>query len=247
MLKHQLGLAALALAVLTFPEAEARAAALPRIDLQHPNGTTVVRGGHGGFGGGFGHFGGGFGHFGGSGFRHFGFAPRHAFIHPFHRRVFVHRFPRRVVFVRRFPRVAFFRRFPRRAFFVGAPIYAYGGGCVVALPRGRDRKSILVAALPLVPRLVKNGLGQLAPAPPRKGSSICRRHPERDLTSRAAPCRLAARMMHWAPERVSARTLMKLPEPSLRWSTAAVGDRRFDQDHGLAGAHKNWPPDSLLA
>jgi len=30
----------------------------------------------------------------------------------------------------RFPhRVAFVRRFPRRAFFVGAPIYAYGGGC----------------------------------------------------------------------------------------------------------------------
>jgi hypothetical protein len=140
MLKHQLGLAALALAVLTLAEVEARAAAVPRIDLPHPSATTVVRG-HGGFGGGhfgggFGHYGGGFGHFGGVGhfhgfgFRHFGVAPRHAFVRPIHRRVFVHSFPRRVVVVRRFPhRVAFVRRFPRRAFFVGGPIYAYGGGC----------------------------------------------------------------------------------------------------------------------
>src|SRR5262245_11663089 len=125
MRKHRLGLAALALAVLTFFQVEARAAAFPRIGLPHPSETTAVRGGHGGggfghFGGGFGHLGGGFGHFGGFGFRHFGFAPRHVFFHPVHRRVFVHRFPRRVVFV---------RRFPHRTFFVGAPIYAYGGAC----------------------------------------------------------------------------------------------------------------------
>src|SRR5215475_11462766 len=117
MLKHQLGLAALAFFVLTFFEVEARAA-LPQIDVPHASGTTAVRGGHGGGGfghfggGGFGHFGGGgFGHFGGFGPRHFGFAPRHAFVHPFNRRVVVHRFPRHVV-VHRFPRrVVFARRF----------------------------------------------------------------------------------------------------------------------------------------
>ena len=84
MRKHRLGLAALALAVLTFFQVEARAAAFPRIGLPHPSETTAVRGGHGGggfghFGVGFGHLGGGFGHFGGFGFRHFGFAPRHVF------------------------------------------------------------------------------------------------------------------------------------------------------------------------
>jgi hypothetical protein len=142
MLKPHLGSAPLALAVLTFSTllaftaVEARAVGVPRSDLPHPDVTTPVRGGHGGFGGGFGHFGGGFGHFGGGfgrfggfGVRHFGFAPRHAFIRPIHRRAFIHRFPRRVVVVRRFPRRVVVRRFPRRAFFVGAPIYAYGGGC----------------------------------------------------------------------------------------------------------------------
>ena len=49
MLKHQLGLAALAFFVLTFSEVEARAA-LPQIDVPHVSGTTDVRGGHGGFG-----------------------------------------------------------------------------------------------------------------------------------------------------------------------------------------------------
>src|SRR5262249_56273308 len=58
-----------------------------------------------------------------------GFGRRQAFVRPIHRRAFVHRFPRRVVVVRRFPHRVVVRRFPRRAFFVGAPIYAYGGGC----------------------------------------------------------------------------------------------------------------------
>src|SRR5215813_435626 len=135
MLKHQLGWAPLALVILTFTAVDARAAVLQRIDLPHPNGTTMVRGGHGGFGGGFGghggfgHFGGGFHRFGGVGVRHFGFAPRHAFVRPIHRRVFVRRFPRRVVVVRRFPRRVVVRRFHRRVLFVGAPIYAYSGGC----------------------------------------------------------------------------------------------------------------------
>jgi hypothetical protein len=152
MLKHQLGLAPLALAVLTFTAfltftaVWARAVGFPRLDLPRSDETLAVRGGHGGFGGGFGHFGGGFGHFGGGfgrfggfGVRHFGFAPRHAFVRPIHRRVFIHRFPHRAVVIRRFPhravvirrlpRRVVVRRFPRRAFFVGAPIYAYGGGC----------------------------------------------------------------------------------------------------------------------
>src|SRR5215813_6359669 len=85
MLKHQLGWAPLALAILTFTAVEAGAAGLPRIDLPRPNETTMARGGHGGFGGGFGGRG-GFGRFGGVGVRHFGFAPRHAFVRPIHRR-----------------------------------------------------------------------------------------------------------------------------------------------------------------
>jgi len=116
MLKHQLRVAALAFAALTFTAAEAGAAPLPRIDVPHSSEATAVRFGHGG---GFGHFGGGgFRHFGGFGFRRFGFAPHRAFVGHFHRPVFFHRFHRRV--------------FARRAFFFGAPLYAsyaYGGGC----------------------------------------------------------------------------------------------------------------------
>jgi hypothetical protein len=127
MLKHQVMVAILAFATLEF--SEARAAFLPAIDVERPLEITPVRGGHGGHGGGFGHFG-GFRHFRGFGGRHFGFAHRRAFVHPFHRRLVVRRFPRHVVAVRRFPRrVAFARRFRRGAFFVRAPIYAYGGGC----------------------------------------------------------------------------------------------------------------------
>jgi hypothetical protein len=116
MLKHQLVVAALAVAALLFSAIEARTATLPRIDFPHSSTPMVVR--WGGGGGGFGHFGGGgFRHFGGFGIRHFGFAPHRTFGR-FRRPVFVHRFPRRV--------------FVRSAFFIGAPLYgyyAYGGGC----------------------------------------------------------------------------------------------------------------------
>jgi hypothetical protein len=40
--------------------------------------------------------------------------------------------------------------------------------CVVTPSRARDRKSILVAALPLVPRLVEKVVGSLAPSPRRE-------------------------------------------------------------------------------
>src|SRR5262249_25219484 len=125
MLKHQLRVAALVFAALTFTAVEAGAAPLPRIDVPHPSEAALVGFGHGGGGfrhfggGGFRHFGGGgFRHFGGFGFRHFGFAPHRAFVGHFHRPVFFHRFHRRA--------------FVRRAFFIGTPLYAsyaYGGGC----------------------------------------------------------------------------------------------------------------------
>ena len=131
MLKHQLVVATLAFATLTYSAGGVRAASLPPGDLPHFTTTALVRfgGGHG-FGGhfggrGFGHFGGfGFRHFGGFGFRHFGFAPRHAFVGRFHRPLFVHRF-HRPVFFHPFRR----RVFVRRAFFVGAPFYGYYAGC----------------------------------------------------------------------------------------------------------------------
>jgi hypothetical protein len=142
MLKHQLVVATLAFATLTYSESAAGAATLAPVDLPHSTTTALVRGGGHGFGGGgFGHFGGGFGHFGGGGFgrfggfgfRHFGFAPRHAFVGHFHRPLFVHRF-RRPVFFRPIRRAVFFRPirrhvFVRRAFFVGAPVYGYYAGC----------------------------------------------------------------------------------------------------------------------
>jgi hypothetical protein len=143
MLKHQLVVATLAFATLTYSESGVRAATLPPVDLPLPTTTALVRfgggghgfggggfghfggGGFGHFGGGFGHFGGGgFGHFGGFGFRQFGFAPRRAFVGPFHRPLIVHRF-RRPVFFHPFHR----RVFVRRAFFVGVPVYGYYAGC----------------------------------------------------------------------------------------------------------------------
>jgi len=117
MLKHQLAVATLAFAALTFSDGAARAATIPRIDIPHPTAITGVRFGGHGFGWG------GFGHFRSFGFRHF--APHPGFIGHFRRPLVVHSF-RRPVFVHRFRRHAFVRR----AFFVGAPVYyAYGGGC----------------------------------------------------------------------------------------------------------------------
>ena len=138
MLKHQLVVATLAFATLTYSESGVRAATLPPVDLPHSTTTAMVRfggggGGHGFGGGGFGHFGGGgfgrfggrgFGYFGGFGFRQFGFARRHAFVGHFHRPLIVHRF-RRPVFFHPFRRHVFVRR----AFFVGAPVYGYYAGC----------------------------------------------------------------------------------------------------------------------
>jgi hypothetical protein len=128
MLKHKLVVATLAFATLMFSENGARAATFPPVDLSHPTTTALVR-----FGGGHGFGGGRFGHFGGFGFRHFGFAPRHAFVGHFHRPLFVHRF-HRPVFFHSFRRPVFFhpfrrRVFVRRAFFVGAPVYGYYAGC----------------------------------------------------------------------------------------------------------------------
>jgi hypothetical protein len=143
MLKHQLAVATLAFATLTYSDSGVRATPVPAIDPSHPTTTTLVRfgGGHGFGGGGFGHFGGGgfghfggggfgrfggggFGHFGGFGFRHFGFAPRRAFVGHFYRPLFVHRI-HRPLFFRPFHRRVFFRR----AFFIGGPVYGYYGGC----------------------------------------------------------------------------------------------------------------------
>jgi len=157
MLKHQLVVATLAFATLTYSENGGRAATLAPVALPHSTTTTLVRfgGGHGFGGGGWGHFGGGgWGHFGGGGwggFRHYGFAPRHAFVGRFHRPLVVHRFHRPVFFhpIRRHAffhpirrhvffhpirRHIFFRPirrhvFVRRAFFVGAPVYGYYAGC----------------------------------------------------------------------------------------------------------------------
>ena len=137
MLKHQLVVATLAFATLTYSAGGVRAASLPPGDPPHFTTTALVRfgggGGHGFGGGGFGHFGGGgfghfgggrFGHFGGFGVRQFGFAPRHAFVGHFHRPLIVHRFHRPVFFH------PFHRRvFARRVFFVGAPVYGYYAGC----------------------------------------------------------------------------------------------------------------------
>src|SRR6516165_8014614 len=132
MLKHQLVVATLAFATLTYSENGGRAATLAPVALPHSTTTTLVR-----FGGGHGFGGGGWG-----GFRHYGFAPRHAYVGRFHRPLVVHRFHRPVFFhpIRRHAffhpirRHIFFRPirrhvFVRRAFFVGAPVYGYYAGC----------------------------------------------------------------------------------------------------------------------
>jgi hypothetical protein len=131
----------LAFAALTFSDGAGRAATIPRIDVPHPSDITGVRFGGHGFGGG------GFGHFGGvvSGTSVVWFSPLRPppRVYRSHRPLFVHHFRRHV--------------FVRRAFFVRGPclLRLWWWMCVVAPPRARHRKSVLVTTLPLVPRLVK--------------------------------------------------------------------------------------------